>query len=291
MKKLLAIVFAFALVLSCLAGCQIEQAKGPGKNTYNLTTVKEGYLTIATSPDYAPFEFYSLDENGKPTLVGFDMDLAQYIADYLGLTLEIVPMDFDGTITELGNKKCDLSMAGYSPDPDRLVYMDFTDVYYTSEQSLVTTTDKKDIITSYEVANNPDYKIGVQIGSIQAELAKEFTPNADIVELSKVTDIIMELSTGKLDAAFIETPVVQAYSNTYDNLHIACVIPQDDSGSVIGVYKGNEDLLKYVNEAINKAIADGTFAQYVAKAVDLAAGDTYQGVLDENGNVPTDAGE
>ena len=286
MKKMIAILMVAMMLLSMLAGCSPAD-DGPGKNPYNLKTVKEGYLTVATSPDYAPFEFYSLDDKGKPTLVGFDMDLAKYVADYLGLTLELVPMDFDGTITELGNKKCDLSMAGYSPDPDRLIYMDFTDVYYTSEQVLVTTADKKDIITSTEIANSPDYKIGVQIGSIQAELAKEFTPNADIVELSKVTDIVMELSTGKLDAAFIETPVVQAYSNTYKNLEIACVIPQDDNGSVIGVYKGNEDLLKYVNEAINKCISDGTFAQYVAKAVDLAAGDTYQGTLDENGNVPT----
>jgi polar amino acid transport system substrate-binding protein len=286
MKKMITIVMVALMLLSMLTGC-VPADDGPGKNPYNLKTVKEGYLTVATSPDYAPFEFYSLDEKGKPTLVGFDMDLAKYIADYLGLTLELVPMDFDGTITELGNKKCDLSMAGYSPDPDRLIYMDFTDVYYTSEQVLVTTADKKDIITSTEIANNPDYKIGVQIGSIQAELAKEFTPNADIVELTKVTDIVMELSTGKLDAAFIETPVVQAYANTYKNLQIACVIPQDDNGSVIGVYKGNAELLKYVNEAINKCISDGTFAQYVAKAVDLAAGDTYQGTLDENGNVPT----
>ena len=286
MKKMIAIVMAALMLLSMLSGCAPAD-DGPGKNPYNLKTVKEGYLTVATSPDYAPFEFYSLDEKGKPTLVGFDMDLAKYVADYLGLTLELVPMDFDGTITELGNKKCDLSMAGYSLDPDRLIYMDFTDVYYTSEQVLVTTADKKDIITSTEIANNPDYKIGVQIGSIQADLAKEFTPNADIVELSKVTDIVMELSTGKLDAAFIETPVVQAYSNTYKNLEIACVIPQDDNGSVIGVYKGNADLLKYVNEAINKCISDGTFAQYVAKAVDLAAGDIHQGLLDENGKVPT----
>ena len=285
MKKLIALVLSL-LMLGCMLTACSTTDNNAGKNTYNLNTVKPGYLTVATSPDYAPFEFYALDAEGKPTLAGFDMDLAQYIADYLGLTLEIVPMDFDGTILELGNKKCDLGMAGYSADPDRLIYMDFTDVYYTSEQVLVTTADKKDIITSTEIANNPDYKIGVQTGSIQAELAQEFTPNADIVELSKVTDIIMELSTGKLDAAFIETPVVQAYSNTYDNLQIACVIPQEDNGSVIGVYKGNEDLLKYVNEAINKAISDGTFAQYVAKAVDLAAGDTYQGVLDENGNVP-----
>ena len=289
MKKIIALALSALMLFGILTGCTASES-GAGSNKFNLTTVKPGYLTVATSPDYAPFEFYALDANGKPTLAGFDMDLAQYIADYLGLTLEIVPMDFDGTILELGNKKCDLGMAGYSPDPDRLIYMDFTDVYYTSEQTLVTTADKKDIITSTEIANNPDYKIGVQTGSIQAELAKEFTPNADIVELSKVTDIVMELSTGKLDAAFIETPVVQAYSNTYKNLHIACVIPQEDNGSVIGVYKGNADLLKYVNEAINKAIADGTFAQYVAKAVDLAAGDTHQGLLDENGNVPTTAG-
>ena len=289
MKKIIALALSALMLFGILTGCSASE-NGGGKNTFNLTTVKEGYLTVATSPDYAPFEFYALDKDGNPTLAGFDMDLAQYIADYLGLTLEIVPMDFDGTILELGNKKCDLGMAGYSADPDRLIYMDFTDVYYTSEQTLVTTADKKDIITSTEIANNPDYKIGVQTGSIQAELAHEFTPNADIVELSKVTDIIMELSTGKLDAAFIETPVVQAYANTYKNLHVACVIPQDDNGSVIGVYKGNADLLKYVNEAINKAIADGTFAQYVAKAVDLAAGDTHQGLLDENGNVPTTAG-
>ena len=289
MKKIIALALSTLMLFGILTGCSASE-NGGGKNTFNLTTVKEGYLTVATSPDYAPFEFYALDKDGKPTLAGFDMDLAQYIADYLGLTLEIVPMDFDGTILELGNKKCDLGMAGYTADPERLIYMDFTDVYYTSEQTLVTTADKKDIITSTEIANNPDYKIGVQTGSIQAELAHEFTPNADIVELSKVTDIIMELSTGKLDAAFIETPVVQAYANTYKNLHIACVIPQDDNGSVIGVYKGNADLLKYVNEAINKAIADGTFAQYVAKAVDLAAGDTHQGLLDENGKVPTTSG-
>lgn len=289
MKKIIALALSALMLFGILTGCSASE-NGGGKNTFNLTTVKEGYLTVATSPDYAPFEFYALDKDGNPTLAGFDMDLAQYIADYLGLTLEIVPMDFDGTILELGNKKCDLGMAGYSADPERLIYMDFTDVYYTSEQTLVTTADKKDIITSTEIANNPDYKIGVQTGSIQAELAHEFTPNADIVELSKVTDIIMELSTGKLDAAFIETPVVQAYANTYKDLHIACVIPQDDNGSVIGVYKGNADLLKYVNEAINKAIADGTFAQYVAKAVDLAAGDTHQGLLDENGKVPTTSG-
>ena len=82
-----------------------------------ITTVTEGTLTVATSPDFAPYEFYALDENKEPQLAGFDMDLAQYIADYLGLTLEVIPMDFDGTIMELQNGNVDLGMAGYSPDP------------------------------------------------------------------------------------------------------------------------------------------------------------------------------
>lgn len=290
MKKMIALAMALLMAVSVFAGCSSSDEEGPGSNKYNLTTVKEGYLTVATSPDYAPFEFYSLNENGDPTLVGFDMSLAQNIADYLGLTLELVPMDFDGTITELGSKKCDLSMAGYSPDPDRLIYMDFSDIYYTSEQAFVSTKSMAGKITSMEDANDPQYKIGVQIGSIQAGLAKEYTPNADIVELSKVTDIIAELISGKLDGAFIETPVVEAYASNYPELQIVSTVPYEDNGSVLGVSKGNADLLKYVNEAIAAAKADGSFDKYVAEAVELAAGNTYEGLLGDDGK-PIDSDE
>jgi polar amino acid transport system substrate-binding protein len=97
MKKIIALAMSALMLLALLAGCAAAEA-GPGKNTYNLSTVKEGYLTVITSPDYAPYEFYSLDAEGNPTLAGFDMALAQYIADYLGLTLEVVPMDFNGIL-------------------------------------------------------------------------------------------------------------------------------------------------------------------------------------------------
>lgn len=60
------------------------------------------------------------------------MSLAQYIADYLGLELEVVPMDFDGTLMELQNKSVDLGMAGYSPKPERENIMDFSDIFYTA---------------------------------------------------------------------------------------------------------------------------------------------------------------
>lgn len=276
MKKIIALTLALLMAIGMFAGCSVEKGNGPGKNTYNLKTVKEGYLTVATSPDYAPYEFYDMS-SGKAELAGFDIAMAKYIADYLGLTLELVPMDFDGVLTEIQNKKCDLAMAGLSPRADRADLMDFSIIYYTSEQSLVTFNGK---VSSLEQANNASMKIGVQTGSIQEGLAKENTPNADIVSLAKVTDIIAELVAGKLDAAFIETPVVNAYKATYEGLGIVCTIPEEDNGNIIGVNKGNEDLLKYVNEAMQKALNDGTFNTFVKEAIEAATGEIFEGVLD-----------
>lgn len=277
MKKIIALTLALLMAIGMFAGCSVADDNGPGKNTYNLKTVKEGYLTVATSPDYAPYEFYDMS-SGKAELAGFDIAMAKYIADYLGLTLELVPMDFDGVLTEIQNKKCDLAMAGLSPRADRADIMDFSIVYYTSEQSLVTYDGK---ITSLEQANNADIKIGVQTGSIQEGLAQENTPNADIVSLAKVTDIIAELVSGKLDAAFIETPVVNAYKASYEKLGIVCTIPEEDNGNIIGVYKDNADLLKYVNEAMQKALDDGSFNTFVKEAIEAATGDIYEGTLDD----------
>ena len=275
------------LMLGCLAGCSKDDA-GPGKNPYNIKTVKEGYLTVITSPDYAPYEFYALDAEGNPTLAGFDMALAQYIADYLGLTLEVVPMDFNGIIGEMGAGSADLAIAGLSPDPDRQTAMDFSDMYYEGKQAFITVASKADLFTDLASTNSSEYTIAAQTGTIQNDLAAQFSPNADIINLTKATDIIAELVSGQIDGAYVEWDVAVAYQANYPELHIVCEVPYEAEGNVIGVAKGNADLLKYVNEALNKCVADGDFAQYVAQALELAAGDNYQGLLDEEGNIPTE---
>ena len=286
MKKFVAVMLSALLMLGCLAGCSKDDA-GPGKNPYNIKTVKEGYLTVITSPDYAPYEFYALDAEGNPTLAGFDMALAQYIADYLGLTLEVVPMDFNGIIGEMGAGSADLAIAGLSPDPERQEKMDFSDIYYEGKQAFVTVKSKAGTFTDLASTNSADYTIAAQTGTIQNELAAQFSPNADIINLTKATDIIAELVSGKIDGAYIEWDVAVAYQANYPDLHIVCEVPYEAEGNVIGVAKGNADLLKYVNEALNKCVADGDFAQYVAQALELAAGDNYQGLLDEEGNIPS----
>ena len=289
MKKLFAIALSVLLVIGLFAGCAASDA-GPGKNPYNLKTVKEGYLTVITSPDYAPYEFYALDAEGNPTLAGFDMELAKYIADYLGLTLEVVPMDFDGITEEMGTGSADLALAGLSPDPDRLLKMDFSDIYYGGKQAFVTVKANADKFTDLDSTNSADYTIAAQSGTIQMELAEQYSPNAEKVTLTKATDIIAELVSGQIDGAYIEWDVAVAYQANYPDLHIVCEVPYEADGNVIGVAKGNADLMKYVNEALHKCVDDGDFAKFVDKALELAAGDNYQGMLDEEGNVPTDSG-
>lgn len=310
MKKLIAMLLALCMVLS-LAACgssepaatEAPAAEAPAateaateapKEFSEMTieelkplieTINEGKLTMVTSPDFAPYEFYALDENGKPSLAGFDVALGQYIADYIGLELEIIPMDFDGTITELGMGNADIGMAGYSPDPDREKAMSFSIVYYTGGQAFVCHQDNAANFATLADANKADYQIGAQLASIQYDLAVANTPDADIVELSKVTDIIAEVISGKLDGAFVEKVVAETYAKNYPELCVVLDVPYDAEGSVVGVNKDNAALLAAVNLAIQAALDDGSMSQFVADANELSTGEKYEGLLTD-GAVP-----
>ena len=280
MKKFLALILAMVMALSLVAcGGNDSTDTNDTQEEGGIVTVTPGKLTVATSPDFAPYEFYAIDDAGTPQLAGFDMALAQYIADYLGLELEVIPMDFDGTIMELANKAVDLGMAGYSPDPEREDSMDFSEVYYAGSQSFVCLQSNKDQFTTLEATNKAEYQIGAQIGSIQVKLANENSPEADIVELTKVTDIIAELLAGTLDGAYIETAVAESYAKNYPELCVVLPVPYDVEGSVVGVSKGNTELLAGVNEAIAAALADGSMDQFVAEANEAASGEIIEGLV------------
>ena len=277
MKKMIALLLALVLCVAlCACGAKKEEAPA---NPYNLVT--PGKLTVATSPDFAPYEFYSIDDKGNYTLAGFDMALAQYIADSMGLELEVIPMDFDGTLTELAAKNVDLSIAGYSPDPSRMDKMDFSDLYYMGGQSFCCTQANKDKFQTLADTNKAEYSIGAQNGSIQMDLANENSPDADIVALTKVTDIIAELIAGTLDGAYIETAVAETYAKNYPDLCVALEVPYEDAeGSAVGVSKGNTALLEAVNKAVAEALKSGKMDQFVAEANELASGNILEGLLE-----------
>ena len=303
MKKLIALMLVLAMVLSFAAcGKKPDEPKQdepkpqeqPVAKTYDdymkmdindlkkeIKTIAAGKLTVATSPDFAPYEFYVVDEKGNAQLAGFDMDLAKYIAEYLGLTADIIPMDFDGTLAELAAKKVDVSLAGYSPDPDRMDKMDFSDIYYMGGQSFCVSKANENKFAALADANNKAVKVAAQTASIQEKLANENTPDADIVSLQKVTDIIAELITGKIDGAFIETAVAETYAKNYPDLVVKFPVPYDAEGSAVGVSKDNAALLAGINKAIAEALKSGKMDEFVATANDLSSGDNvYEGLLE-----------
>jgi polar amino acid transport system substrate-binding protein len=246
-----------------------------------ISTVTPGKLTVATSPDFAPYEFYSVGEDGTPSLAGFDIALAQYIADELGLELEVVPVDFDGVLMELQTKAVDLGVAGLSPDPKRESIMDFSDIYYEGGQSFVCVQDNKDKFQSLEDLNNPDIEVGAQTGAIQVDLAQTNSPDAEIIQLTKVTDIIAELLAGKLDGAYIETAVAESYAKNYPELCVVLEVPYEGAeGSAIGISKGNDALKDAVNAAITKAKEEGKMDEFVATANEQASGEIIEGLLE-----------
>ena len=257
----------------------------------DITTIADGVLTVGTSPDFAPYEFYYIDESGNPQLAGFDIALAQRIADNLGLELKVVPMDFDGILMELQNGNIDLGISGFSPSPERAETFDFSDLYYMGGQSFVIRVADKDKYTDYAAFDG--LPVGAQTGSIQMGLAEANTPNANIIGLPKVTDLINELLSGKLEGAFIETAVAEQYIKNYPDLMIAWEVPYDTEGSAVALKKGNDGLREAVNSVIKEVLADGSMDEYIATAQDQASdeGSVYEGMLDENGEVQESADE
>ncbi len=258
-----------------------ETSEAATEAAAEFTTITPGKLTIGTSPDFAPYEFYHIN-NGNPELVGFDISLAQKIADELGLELQVVPMDFDGILMELQNGNVDLGISGFSPSPERAQTFDFSDIYYTGGQAFVIRKADSDKYKDYAAFDK--LPVGAQTGSIQMGLAEANTPNANIIGLAKVTDIISELVSGKLEGAFIEKAVAEQYIKNYPELQIAWDVPYDTEGSAIALKKGS-DLVPAVNKVISKVLADGTMDGYIAEAQELASDseNVFEGQLDANG--------
>lgn len=276
MKKTSLIVLSFFLCMSVVFALGSKET-AVADNPYNL--VANGKLTIATSPDYAPYEFYAIDNDKNPRLAGFDMALAQYIADYLGLELDVIPMDFDGILAEVQMGNVDLGISGFSPTPERAEVVDLSDVYYAGTQAFFCLGENADKFKTLADTNKPTVSVGAQNGSIQAELAVQYSPDADIIYLTKVTDIVSEVLNGKLDGAYVETAVAESYAKNYPALKVVLDVPFDAEGNVVITKKGNSQLMAKVNEAIAQVIASGKMGEFIEQAGIDASGDIIEGML------------
>ena len=270
MKKLGAVAasLAFAGALA-LTGCgnsdapadAAGSADASGSDTMQLVT--DGTLTIGTSAEYEPFEYM---EDGE--YKGFDLELAQAIADDLGLELKIENVDFDTIVPGVASgTKYDMGIAAITATPEREKEVGFTDSYYMDDQAIVTMADNTEITgNNYADALNAEgVKIAVQSGSTAEAFAKENFPNAELVPFKNATDCFAAVQSSQANALVTNRSVAaQLVATSFSNEQ---VIKQISTGEeyAIAVNKDNTALLDALNDSIAKLTEDGTVDELMTK--------------------------
>lgn len=267
MKKLLSTILVGIMAITMLTGC--SNGADASAATNKLEAIKaSGKLVVGTSADYPPYEFHMIID-GVDTIVGFDMEVAKAIAEGLGVELEIKDMGFDAVLAGVGTGMIDIGVAGINNTPEREESMDFSEVYYKASQTVIVKTEN---LGSYN--KNDDLKgkvIGVQIGTLQESIAQGIE-GATVKSLSKVTDLILELKTGKVDAIMLEMPVAGSYAKQNEDLAVAegIVFEKMEGGSTVITANDETELMEAVNTVIAQLLADGKIDQFVAQANELA---------------------
>jgi ABC-type amino acid transport substrate-binding protein len=267
-KKIISAVI-MVLIAVGLAGCSGAKEEKVSAKVSKVEKLKEkGKIVIGTSADYPPYEFHkSID--GKDTIVGFDIDIAKEIAKDLGVELEIKDMKFDGLLAALETENIDFVAAGMTPTEERKKNVDFSKIYYTAVQCVVVRAEDETTIKSLEDLKSK--KVGVQKGAVQEQLANEQLSTSEIKPLGKVSDLMLALSTKKVDAVIVELPVAKAYVQQNSALALSKVqLKTKEEGSALAVKKGNEDLVNLINVSIDRLINDKAIDKFVADANNIA---------------------
>ncbi len=261
MKSLVMLALSSVLAVSVLTGCgtasQNKEQAGQGQ-----APAEKPKLVMGTSADYPPYEFHDTS-SGKDEIKGFDIDIANYIANELGFELEIKDSDFNGLIPALQSQRVDFVMAGMTPTDERKKNVDFSDIYYEAKNTIV--APKGSNLTAPESLAGK--KVGVQLGSIQHDDAKKMAEKVQgmqIVPLNKIGDIIQELKAKRIDAAIIEDTVAKGYASSNPDIEFNTIPDAGQNGSAVAFPKGSKHVEDF-NKVIKKLKDSGELDKLVKK--------------------------
>lgn len=274
-KAVLAAVAAAGVMMA--AGCggsDDKKAAAGDKQGPVMQKIKEsGKIVVGTASGYPPYEFIDASKGDK-TVIGIDMEIAQALADKLGVKLEVQDMNFQSLLSSLTSGKVDIAIAGINPTDERRKTMDFSDDYLPTEQMVLIRKADADKYKSLEDFYGKT--IGVQKSTTQEALTKNEIKDAQIVGLAHVPEAVLELKHGKVDGVVVEGICGKQYLIYNDDLMFAEGIhfKNGTKNSAAALQKGNEDLLKVVNEVLKENTDNGNLKkweeEYVQKSVDNA---------------------
>lgn len=252
MKKLIAVLMAAFMLTGMLAGCASDDGM----------TIKEGKLIMSTNAAFPPYEM-TTDDGG---FAGIDVEIAQAIANKLGLQLVIDDMDFDAALEAVQKNKSDIVMAGVSVTEDRKLVMSFSDSYATGVQ-VVIVKEGSDVTMD----NLGEKMIGCQRGTTGYIYASDSVENGGygedhVIAYDNGASAVQALKNGQVDCVIIDSAPAQEYVKANSGLTILEGAWVEESYA-IGMNKDNTALQEAVNKALSELIADGTVQSIIDKYI------------------------
>lgn len=261
MKKILAFVLPILVVFSLLlAAC------APAAPATHIEAIRQaGTIKVGTSADYPPFE--SLDSSGNK--VGFDIDLMEEIARRMGVKLEWVDLPFDGLIDAVQGGKIDLAISAFNYSEERDQKIDFTEEYFTSEDSFMVA----DAFTA-QIASPEDireYKVGVQTGTTQDGwltdnlLASGQLPESRLFRYDRADQAALDLKTGNIDVLMSDYVPAQALVKQVGGIKVAYHSALSGGPMNIVIPEGDRELAAEINDIIQQLKGEGFIEQIAVK--------------------------
>ena len=283
-SKVLSLALAFVMLFAlCACGAAETPAseapaetEAPAESQGVLDQIKaDGVLYVTLSPDFAPMEFVDSSKDGQEQYVGFDVTLAKYIAEYIGVDLVIEPMSFDACQTAVYTGSVPMSISGYSWTEERSENYEISDYYYAgdneTEQVILIKKTDADKYASAEDFSGVD--VGAQNASLQMNLLTSQLPDANPITIGDLGVGVLELQNGSIEALAVAKGNAEMIIDSNPDLMICSwefEVAAEYEANVILITKGETALLNVVNEALAKAYADGLYGTWYEDAVALA---------------------
>ena len=292
MKKMISMLLALVMALSLVA-CGAQPTTNDNDDTASggaraaapanaLEKIKaDGVLTVALSPDFSPMEFVDSSKTGQDQYVGFDVTLAKYIAENLGVELVIEPMSFDASQTAVYTGAVPMSISGYSWTEERAANYELSDYYYAGDnetrQALLIRKDDADKYSSPEALAGQD--VGAQNASLQMQLVTEQLSGANPVAIGDITVGVMELKSGNIEALAVAYGNAEMIVDANPELTICTWefdVKAEYSANVIMMGKGETELLDAVNALLAQAKENNLYDGWYKDAVELGKSENAQ---------------
>lgn len=241
-----------------------------------------GELTIGTSPDYPPMEFYILDENGDRQIVGSDLSLVQAIADEIGVDVNIRATDFNGVIANVQSGSIDMGVSGFTFTEERAKVMQFSEGYLQEStlgyQGIMMQKNLAEEFDSIEEIKEAGLTLGSQNGSIQYEMAVDLTDASNVKQYGTLDVGLAALNEGDIDGMIVATSSAEPMLTTFPNL---VILPQENfdldperlySTNMIAFPMGDEyqSLIDLVNKVIQENKDNGNIEKWHREALELS---------------------